>query len=365
MAGGILLKGPLILMFVGLTAAALCIYDRAWRWLLNLRPLPGIVATLILVLPWFLAIVLKSGSAFFADSIGEDMLNKVASGQESHGAPPGYYAVLFFVTFWPGSLLLGLATPAIWRERREAGTRFLLAWLIPSWIVFEIVITKLPHYVLPLYPAIAILIAARFEPLRLSRQIWLERGALWWFVAPLVVGVAGIVAVMLREGSTAVVAWPFVAAAIIFGLRAWWLYSADGPERAFLRAGLASILVAFAIYGVVFPSLTSVFPSRTLASIVRNAPCDNPVAAAAGFHEPSLVFLAGTQTRLTDGAGAAEFLRGGACRFALIDRSQERSFAQRADAIGLRYTPLERVQGINISGGREVSIAVFRSEAQP
>jgi hypothetical protein len=48
-----------------------------------------------------------------------------------------------------------------------------------------------------------------------------------------------------------------------------------------------------------------------------------------------------------------------------VDRSQERSFAQRAEAVGLRYTPLPRVQGINISGGREVSIAVFRSEAQP
>lgn len=365
LAGGILLKGPLILMFVGLTAAALCIYDRAWRWLLDLRPLPGFIAMLVLVLPWFLAIVLKAGSAFFVDSIGEDMLNKVASGQESHGAPPGYYAILFFVTFWPGSLLLGLATPAIWGERYDAGTRFLLAWLIPSWVVFEIVITKLPHYVLPLYPAIAILIAARFDPLRLSRQIWLERGALWWFVAPLVVGLAGITIVILREGSSAVLAWPLVAAAIIFGLRAWWLYNADGPERAILRAGLASILVAFAIYGVVFPSLISAFPSTTLAGILREAPCDNPSAAAAGFHEPSLVFLAGTQTRLTDGSGSAEFLRGGQCRFAFIDRSQERSFAQRADAIGLRYTPLQRVQGVNISGGREVSISVFRSEVQP
>jgi hypothetical protein len=102
-----------------------------------------------------------------------------------------------------------------------------------------------------------------------------------------------------------------------------------------------------------------------LAATLRNAGCENPQAAAAGFHEPSLVFLAGTDIRLTDAARAAEFLRGGPCRFALIERGQERSFAQNADAIGLRYTPLPRVQGINISGGREVSIAVFRSEGQP
>ncbi|HVX99715.1 MAG TPA: glycosyltransferase family 39 protein [Pseudorhodoplanes sp.] len=365
LAGGILIKGPLILMFVALAAAALSIHDRSARWLLGLRPLAGVIGLLVLVLPWFVAILWKSGGAFLVDSVGEDMLSKVAGGRESHGAPPGYYVVLFFVTFWPGSLLLGLAAPSIWRDKLEKGTRFLLAWAIPSWIVFEIVITKLPHYVLPLYPAIAILIASRLDPPRLSRHIWLERGALWWFVAPLVVGLGGIFLLIVREGSAGALAWPFAAAAIIFGLRAWWLYGADGPERAALRAGVASILVAFAIYGAIFPSLTSVFPSKMIADTLQASDCRDAVAAAAGYHEPSLVFLLGTDTRLTDAPRAAEFLQGGPCRFALIERSQERSFAQRAEAIGLRYTPLPRVQGVNISGGREVLIGVFRSEGQP
>ena len=365
LAAGVLIKGPLILMVAGLTALAVSLYDRSGRWLSGLRPGLGFAWLILLVLPWFLAITLRAGSTFFADSIGEDMLSKVASGQESHGAPPGYYAVLFFVTFWPGSLLLGLAAPAIWRERYEAPTRFLLAWIVPTWIVFEIVITKLPHYVLPVYPALAILIAARFDLPRLSQHIWLERGAMWWSVAPFVVGFGGVIALIVREGDSGALAWPFVAAATIFGLRGWWLYEADGAERSFLRAGLASVLLAIAVYAVIFPSFTSLFPSASLARILRNADCPDPTAAAAGYHEPSLVFLAGTKTQLTDGAGAADFLRGGACRFALVDQRYERSFAQRAEAIGLRYTAGPRVQGINISGGREISIAVFRAEAQP
>ena len=115
------------------------------------------------MLPWFVAIVVKSGGSFFAQSVGEDMLAKVIGGQESHGAPPGFYFLLFWVTFWPGSVLAGLAAPRVWQARREPGARFLLAWLMPSWLVFEAVITKLPHYVLPLYPAIAILIAGILE----------------------------------------------------------------------------------------------------------------------------------------------------------------------------------------------------------
>ena len=84
------------------------------------------------------------------------MLSKLGA-QESHGAPTGLYLLLFWITFWPGAALAGMAAPAVWRARREPGAQYLLAWLVPSWIVFELVLTKLPHYVLPLYPAIAIL----------------------------------------------------------------------------------------------------------------------------------------------------------------------------------------------------------------
>ena len=364
LAAGVLLKGPLILMIVGLTAAALMVADRSARWVTDLRPVAGLLWFVVLVLPWFWAIFARAGSGFFVDSIGEDMLSKVVSNQESHGAPPGFFTLLFFATFWPASILSGLAAPAIWRDRRQAPTRFLLAWAIPSWIAFELAITKLPHYVLPLYPAIAILIAGRLHPLDLSRHPWLERGSLWWFVAPLLVGIGGIAAAIAIAGEPAFLAWPFAAAALIFGFRAWWLYDADGPERSLLRAGAASILLAIAIYGVIIPSLTRVFLSAMLADVIRESGCENPVAASAGYHEPSLVFLLGTPTQLTDGSGAADFLNRGGCRFALIEARHERSFAQRAEAIGLRYARGPRIDGFNISGGRELAIAVFRSESR-
>src|SRR2546425_141247 len=111
LAGGIMLKGPLILMFVGLTIGALAILDRSATWLWRLRPVWGLMGTLVLVLPWFVAIFWRAGDTFFADSIGGDMLSKLAA-QESHGAPPGLYLLLFWVTFWPGAPLAGMAAPA-------------------------------------------------------------------------------------------------------------------------------------------------------------------------------------------------------------------------------------------------------------
>jgi 4-amino-4-deoxy-L-arabinose transferase-like glycosyltransferase len=365
LAGGILLKGPVILMVVGLAAITVSIIERSGRWFLALRPLVGVVWLVALVLPWFVAIYIKAGNSFLVDSVGEDMFAKITGGQETHGAPPGTYLLLFFATFWPASMLAGLAAPAIWSERRNPAAQFLLAWLLPSWIVFEAVITKLPHYVLPLYPAIAILIAGALEKHVLSQRPWLVRGTMWWFLVPVIAGVGLVIVAVVIGRQLDLFAWPFFAAAIVFGLLGWLLYDADGPERAFLRATAAAVLLAMGAYAVVVPSLGTLFPSVELADVLRASDCKNPIAASVGYEEPSLVFLAGTPTRLTDAAGAADFMRVGGCRFAFIETRYERAFAKRAEVIGLRYDPGPRIEAFNVSAGKPITIAVFRSQGAP
>src|SRR5206468_1728388 len=113
-AAGVLVKGPVILLFVALGAGTLAAIDRSARWLLALRPLPGMLWFGVLVLPWFIAIMSRSGDRFFAESIGQDLAAKLFQGQESHGAPPGLYFALFWVTFWPAAPLAALAAPAVW-----------------------------------------------------------------------------------------------------------------------------------------------------------------------------------------------------------------------------------------------------------
>src|SRR5580704_1560046 len=365
LAVSILVKGPVILMVVGLAAASLCVFDRSARWLMALRPLPGIAWLLLLALPWFIAIYMRVGSQFLAGSVGGDMLAKVANSQEAHGAPPGLYFVLFFATFFPASMLAGLAAPAVWAVRREPAARFLLAWLVPSWIVFELVVTKLPHYVMPLYPAIAILIAGAVETKVLSRRPWLVRGVMWWFLGPVIFSIVAVIGAIVLDHDLALLAWPFFAVAIVCGLFAWQLYEDDGAERAFMRAAAAQILIAIGLYAVVIPSLTPAFPSPALAQVLRDSGCEHPVAASVGYEQPSLVSLAGTRTRFTDAAGAADFLREGSCRFAFVDARQERDFALRAEAVGLRYDPGPRIEAFNISIGKQITVAVFESAGAP
>jgi hypothetical protein len=128
---------------------------------------------------------------------------------------------------------------------------------------------------------------------------------------------------------------------------------------------IASVLIAITVYAVMLPSLPGLFPSAVIADALRSGECKQPQVASTGYQEPSLVFLLGTDTRFTDGAGAAEFLRKGPCHFALIDAHSERGFVQKANAIGLRYALSQRIDGYNISVGQPVALTIFRSVATP
>jgi 4-amino-4-deoxy-L-arabinose transferase-like glycosyltransferase len=363
LAGGILLKGPLILMVVGLAALFLIIADRSGRWLLRLRPLVGVLWILILVLPWFVAIMGRAGESFLQESVGQDLFAKIFKGQETHGAPPGYYLLLFWLTFWPAAPLAAVAAPAIWRQRADPPLRFLLAWVVPCWIVFELVATKLPHYVLPLYPAIAILIAWAIEKRVLSTNPHLTRFTVMWPFFAAVIPAAAVWLVVYMRGQFAWLAWPFGAVGLIFGFYAWRLYDVEGAERSLLRASLGMLLMTIATLGVAIPLMRPIFPSGALTDLVRDADCPNPVIAAAGFHEPSLVFLHGTRTRLVDGSTAADILRGGDCRYAIVEARHDRAFAQRAEQTGLRYRLRGRLENaFNFNGGRSLAFTIYRTD---
>jgi len=361
LAGGVLLKGPVILMVVALAVVTLVVRDRSGRWLARLRPAAGALWLLLLVLPWFLAILRRTGASFFVESIGNDLLSKLVGAQESHGGPPGYYLATFWATFWPAAPLAAVAAPRVWQQHRDPATQFLLAWLVPAWLLFELVPTKLPHYVLPLYPAIAILIARVMAEDGLSHDRRLVRANILWPAVTVVLPIAAVIGLIVLRRQLGLLAWPFSAAAMIFGFLAWRFYDADGAERSLLRAAVAAIMLWIAVPGAIVPLLRPLFPSALLAYNIH-PDCERPLFASAGYHEPSLVFLFGTSTRLTNGQGAADFLLEGDCRFAFVESRHERAFVQRAEAIGLRYAPGPRIEGINHSSGHSVSIAVYRSE---
>ncbi|MFT8346825.1 ArnT family glycosyltransferase, partial [Gluconobacter oxydans] len=169
---GLMLKGPVVLIPGFGTPLALWFLEKDRSWWSRLRPRWGWLLMIAVVVPWCVAIEVISGGDFFARAVGRNFLGKVAHGQEAHGLPPGFHLLVFGLAFWPGSLFAAMAIPAVWKNRKLPQVRFLLSWIVPHWLVFELIATKLPHYVLPTYPAIAILTAASlmaWRPPTLSR----------------------------------------------------------------------------------------------------------------------------------------------------------------------------------------------------
>ena len=173
-AAGFLLKGPVILLPVAGAILWLWVTEGTPRWLMDLRPLPGFLWALALAGPWYAMIIAASDGAFLSASLGQDLGSKLVSGQESHGAPPGSYLLAFWLTFWPWTALVPLAAYWAWQNRHTQAVRLLAAWVVPAWVLLELVPTKLLHYPLPLYPALLLMVGAAVAAL-LQGQLRFER----------------------------------------------------------------------------------------------------------------------------------------------------------------------------------------------
>lgn len=375
---GILLKGPIVPMVSGLTVLALIVSERRAGWLAALRPLPGLALMTLIAAPWLISIAILTDGAFFSEAVGHDMLGKVASGQESHGSPPGFYLLTFWLTFAPFAGLAALAAPWAWRQRHQPAVRFSLAWIIPTWILFELVPTKLPHYTLPVFPAIAALTAAAALGGALSappRPDAAVRVASWWW--RLWRGTGLLATVLLTFGVALV---PLLVDGVWDGLSfgvaglvavAWGaalIQTETGRPRAAIALGLAGAMLLYGhTFGRVFPEREALWPSRlAAAAVAAHARCPTPPVTSVGYNEPSLVFLLGTQTHLAGAAGAVRFLLANEdCGLALVEARHAEAFQQALDKVERTARVLTTFQGYNYAKGQWLTLSLYRLESRP
>lgn len=357
LAAAVLLKGPVGPMVVGTTVAALVLVHRRAGWLMALRPLAGGIGFLIVVLPWFVAITLRSGGTFWAMSLGHDLIGKVAAAQESHGAPPGTYLVLLWLTFFPASVPMALSVPALWRGRALPGLAFAAAWLIPSWIVFEASPTKLMHYTLPLYPALAMAVAL----------VWagvVERGmARWqWVVGGLLTAIPVLVLIGAEGYAVKLGAYPVTPLVLALAM----IGAGVALSRTALRGRMPTVaLVGLWLMGAGFgaglllmlarvPALWPAPAILALASPTQACPV-RPIVTA--FDEPSLVFQSPGPVRTDVAPAMAEALAGDACAVAVVDDTS--AFLAAATARQIVPVTLGQVKGIDLGRGKMASFTVY------
>ncbi|MDE1146042.1 MAG: glycosyltransferase family 39 protein [Azospirillaceae bacterium] len=388
MGVSILVKGPVILLPVLGSIITLGFADRDWRWLKGLRPLPGIAIVLAMVLPWLIAITIATKGQFFADSIGHEFLGKVGSGQEKHAGPPGYYLITFWLSFWPGSLLVGLGAAWAWRRRHDDAVRFCLAWIVPTWLIFEAVATKLPHYVLPTFPALAFLgmaaLLSRIDaktaegkaanrnlpPEERGRPSIAAAVGRWGVIALYLIITAALAVIAIGaplrlEGTNLPAGAVACALVLATGIAFVVLERIGCLKRLTLGIAAGGALSMVTILGLVMPTLKAMWLSPAIAQVVAdNRLCPTTVLAAAGYTEPSMVFLVGTKTMLGEPDMVANHLADDpSCGLALVRDKEEPAFTAALAARGLSPELIKHFRGFNYSRGNWANLALYRAGA--
>ncbi|MGC1320687.1 MAG: glycosyltransferase family 39 protein [Candidatus Udaeobacter sp.] len=180
LALGFLAKGPIAWTPL-LAVAGLIIYTRDWQMLRRFKFAVGVALMLAVVALWGIPALIQTRGEFFRVGIGRHVVGRSFMTLEGHGASSfGMYALLLpfyfvtvFISFFPWSIKLPWLIRKLWRNR-EAGVgapgysrspvdTYLLWGIAVVFVIFTLVSTKLPHYTLPAFPLLALLLARHWH----------------------------------------------------------------------------------------------------------------------------------------------------------------------------------------------------------
>ncbi len=302
---GQLTKGPVALAAVGLTVVFAAVLGRGavglrktfWLWFAL-----SVLASLGMFAAWYLPANAATGGELGEKAVGRHLIERILTPLEGHGGSGllGYLALLPFYAvalcggFFPWVLMLPGGLSALIRKHlggpRERA--ILWAWIVPTFVMMSLVATKLPHYILPIYPALAILCGAVIEA-RLQERLsekdrdWL-RGGIWFFGVVNLILAGGLII-----GPWFIGGWGLIIAGTMLGL----LLIGIGEiivrfqrrEQVVMATRVVLLQVMFGVMlgsQLVLPEVErEAKPSPELAGVVTGSD-----VVAAGYSEPSLVF---------------------------------------------------------------------------
>jgi 4-amino-4-deoxy-L-arabinose transferase-like glycosyltransferase len=310
MAFGLVLKGVTPLIGV-LSIVTLCLIERKVNWLRGLHIFSGLILFILLSLAWVLMVNEAENSNYLMQMIQKDLLPKLQGGHESHGKPPLFHLLILPVTFWPASLFLWQGGSYAICHRHEKSVKFLLAWILPTWLFFEIMPTKLPQYILPTFPVIAILCAmgiSKFANSETPGKMLRFLQILWGLLSlGLAASLASLPYLLMNQ-------WSLVAI-LLFALITVFTFVAVyfAWQGAYQRASLVVLLLALISYPLIFtgllPQLKPLWISDKIAQQVdKNKLSKEKPLLVVGFSEPSLVFNLDTYSVQFTGIETAESL---------------------------------------------------------
>ena len=397
LGASMMIKGPILLAIVAITLIGFWVWEKDLSWAKPLLRRGPIFGFLLIWLPWAISIYLATDGAFFRESLGQDLGGKLISAQEKHPGLPGYHALLSWAMLWPASLFLVPSAvymiKTIWKKwtfefssyrppQDYKALQLCFLWIVPFWILIEFMPTKLPHYSLPLYPAICLMMGASLGHIQadtayiaptsrnLRRLAW---SGVFLLVSFLILGALAYIAFEYGEPKQFNAA---IIMAILAGSAS--LYAAYAMMKNKINAAIKSLIIAalivsFSGYKIILPGLKSFnISARIAAELKTDLPRrSGKILISPDYREPSLVYHLGTKIQLGHDGISPDIHAIKAGHIILIDKLSKRrpnilaklEYEARENGICLDIS--KPISGFNYSKGQPVKIHIVQNGLCP
>ena len=361
-----LIKGPITFIIIFLLVMSFKIIERDFV-LSSIKPIYGLILFTIICAPWFIFIFTGNNADYMIGDIKKDFLEKIYSVQESHGAPPGAYIISLFISAWP--LAIFLLPTVVWSylNRKEKSIKFLLCYILPSWIVFELIPTKLLHYLLPLIPGLTLLTAAMIVESIKNNNFLIEfnKRILNIYTFFPIIGIGTIIIVIGYLGIEFGIGFSkevilIILIFLLIGIFAIYNFYYLNYLRAFFIASIGTIL-AINLFMLFVPNQTQkIWISERIYEEIENKNL-NHSSILFGYSEPSLVYRLGSKTKIAGNIiDVINFIKNHKVDYIIIENQYLDEFKILSKENNINFKNISKsISGFNYSKSKNVEIYII------
>jgi 4-amino-4-deoxy-L-arabinose transferase-like glycosyltransferase len=274
------------------------------RTCLQMRLLTATLITLAVAGPWYLLVGLRTDGAFLQGFFIDEHFGRATRAMESHAGGPFYYLVALLVGFFPWSvfatpMLIGAVCRLRHKDPWRVGYLFAACWVGVYVVLFSLAATKLPSYVTPCYPALALLCGCFLYHLgrqtALAPDGWVKSGLAVVLVVGMVFAIGlPITAHYFLPGEELLGGLGLI---LIAGASVcYWLLCRGQTRRMVFSFAVMAVLLFATVFGFVVPRVDRHRLSFKLTEMILNSGTATEVGAFGSF-EPGLVFYTGRPIR--------------------------------------------------------------------
>lgn len=310
---GVLAKGPVGLVLPTAVVVLFLLWqERSLRYYLDLRVISGSIAFVLTAIPWYAWVSAETKGEWLYGFLLRHNLERATTVLESHSGPVYYYLLVALIGFAPWSIFGGTAIWHTWKRLRrdeevsdleKAGVRFLICYVAVYFVAFSLVRTKLPNYVLPAYPAAALLLGHFLDRWRRGETkpaAWLARfslASLAFIGGGVTVGVllaAGVIVLPSMRGRAypELLSWVWLGPTLTASAVLAWVWLERGlRDRVLGTVAVTAVLFLACMAGPAVVAMEPHKATRTLASALPTDFLQRDVKVGTfGYFQPSLVF---------------------------------------------------------------------------